>query len=285
MESHIPSVGNSPPPGWILGRIPNFGAARPQGSGWEQIVRNPKNLPQKEALGTLHPPPPQPGRGFLGGIIQNLNLGCFGGVGLVSNDPEIPRNHPKKWAWDSTKVSRGKRACPGLDFGVKPPGFGHQGAEATPRMVWGGKIARNPSNSSQNGGVGAHINPLGKKSAPSEPGLTFLGGNRSVLTPGSCGCWVYPITQNAKNSLIPTKMGGLGAWGGGVGPRIVPIEETTPSERVFLGEKPALFGIRELIISAARWRMGENYPKSLKFIPKQREWKERNPLEKKPSPS
>lgn len=70
-----------------------------------------------------------------------------------------------------------------------------------------------------------------------------------------------------------------------MGPRIVPIEETTPSERVFLGEKPALFGIRELKISAARWRMGENCPKSLKFIPKQREWKEWNSPEKKLSPS
>lgn len=72
-----------------------------------------------------------------------------------------------------------------------------------------------------------------------------------------------------------------------MGPHIVPIEGTRPSERIFLGveHQGFFFGIRELISSAARWRMGENCPKSLKFIPKQREWKERKPLEKKISQS
>lgn len=79
-------------------------------------------------------------------------------------------------------------------------------------------------------------------------------------------------------------------WAGGEGlwdPTSSPSREPDPQKGFFWGWKTRVvfFGIRELISSAARWRMGENCPKSLKFIPKQREWKERKPLEKKISPS
>lgn len=78
------------------------------------------------------------------------------------------------------------------------------------------------------------------KSATSELGLTFLSGNQSLLALGMCRCWVYPITQNPKNSLIHTKTGG--------GPHTVLMDKTTPSKRIFLGGKSAIFGMGEAML-------------------------------------